>query len=85
MTCLQPVKVKVQFKFFFQNIAVLNEAHNQGLLVLPMELRELARKYNLERLRFQSPSPQDRIDEASEFRAYVEALLEQNCGSRIVG
>ena len=67
-----------QSNFFFQNVAVLNEAHNQGILLLPRDLRDLAEKYNLERLRFQIPSPQDRIDEAAEFEKYMKSSVQSN-------
>lgn len=69
--------IKRQPEFFFQNVAVLSEAHKQGVLILPENLRELAEKYNLGRLRFEQPGSQDRIDEAREFLRYMDAMSQQ--------
>lgn len=59
--------------FFFQNVAVLYAAQKQGLLTLPLALSNLAVKYELERLRFQLPSPEDRMGEEREFKVYMDA------------
>lgn len=63
--------VEKQPEFFFQNLAVLNEAHNQKLLVLPPELLNLVEKYHLERLRTNPLSAEDSTTQLVEHKRYV--------------
>lgn len=66
--------VNKQSGFFFLNIAVLDEAHNQDVLLLPADLRDLSERYRLERLLYQPATPQDKIDETVEFNEYCRRL-----------
>lgn len=66
--------LRQQPDFFFQNIAMLHGAQKHGLLMLPQALSDVAVKYTVDRFRVELPSPQDKVDEAREFRAYVDAL-----------
>lgn len=63
--------VEKQSEYFFQNVAVLNEAHNQGLLILPTELLNLVDRYHLERFRTTTLGAKDREIQFVEHLRYV--------------
>lgn len=68
--------VKEQPGFFFRNIAYLYAAQKQGLLMLPAALEKVAVAYDVDRLRYEDLTPQDKLSEANEFKAYVDSLAQ---------
>ncbi|VVD69114.1 hypothetical protein PMO31116_00506 [Pandoraea morbifera] len=66
--------VKAQAKYFFPNVAVLGEAHKQGLLELPEYLLGLHERLNLGRFRSVELTHSDALDQAREHALYVRSL-----------
>lgn len=66
--------VRVQREHFFQNVAVLGKAQENGLLELPENLWAIYERLNLAQFRTRGLNDDDKAEQVREHRAYLDLL-----------